>query len=511
MSTIYGTADPDLLIIRPDGSLGTSAGISFVGPVTLAGDDTIFGYAGSDTLDGGAGNDEIHGGDAGDTLTGDDVNRPDVAGNDRLYGEAGTDSLNGLGGDDLLAGGEGTDTLKGGDGNDQLIDDDGGGPYAYDVLYGGAGNDIVWSNGGADLIHGGDGSDQLLASGAGTSIYGDAGVDRLMVSGGAPSLVDGGTGFDSLQVLSPLDLSGTAIRGVEELRTDGGLVISPTQLDAFAQIGTVSSDRLIDSIELAAPGSVDLAGKIIAPGMVLVGSAGADAVLLSDADHLSFYFLGGRDSSESGADSVRGGGGVDYLYGWGGNDSLNGGAGADLIFGGLGRDTLLGGDGVDQLHGDSGNDTLKGGDGGDLLFGEGDDDLVQGGDGYDHLSGGAGNDRLSGNGGKDQLDGGAGDDQLTGGAGSDRFIVTPGGYDLSGTRGQADVVLDFQNGVDRLTVTGFGPAYDTAAEILAAATVSGGSTFITLVEPGGLFPPATTIELRGFTQLDAADFAGLAP
>ena len=91
-------------------------------------------------------------------------------------------------------------------------------------------------------------------------------------------------------------------------------------------------------------------------------------------------------------------------------------------------------------------------------------------------------------------------------------MFAPGGYDLSGARGQVDVVLDFRHGEDLLSIAGFGTGYDTTKEVLAASSVSKGSTFISLVEAdGSLFPPVTTIELRGFVGLDTSDFATLAP
>ena len=61
--------------------------------------------------------------------------------------------------------------------------------------------------------------------------------------------------------------------------------------------------------------------------------------------------------------------GADTLYGYGGNDYLFGGAGADVLYGGDGSDYLSGGDGADVLYGGVGNDTLHGGDGVDTIYG----------------------------------------------------------------------------------------------------------------------------------------------
>ena len=69
------------------------------------------------------------------------------------------------------------------------------------------------------------------------------------------------------------------------------------------------------------------------------------------------------------ANSLRGGGGGDKLYGGEGNDSLFGDAGADALRGGGGRDELYGGVGADRLFGESGNDRLVGNQGADTLTG----------------------------------------------------------------------------------------------------------------------------------------------
>ena len=95
-----------------------------------------------------------------------------------------------------------------------------------------------------------------------------------------------------------------------------------------------------------------------------------------------------------GADTIRGTGEANILYGSDINDTVE----AD------GNDSLVGGAGDDMLHGgDAGDDTLLGGD---------DNDTLVGGDGVDQLMGGSGNDVLRGGEGSDSgtgvLDGGAG-------------------------------------------------------------------------------------------------------
>ncbi|GIT91886.1 hypothetical protein JANAI62_23430 [Jannaschia pagri] len=114
----------------------------------------------------------------------------------------------------------------------------------------------------------------------------------------------------------------------------------------------------------------------------------------------------------------------------------------DLVSGADGDDVLLGGAGWDVLDGDAGNDILLGGGGADDLNGGMGEDVLIGGGGPDALRGGAGNDVLRGEAGGDRLYGGTGNDVVSGGEGADVFVF--------GTGDGADVLLDFEAGVDQV-------------------------------------------------------------
>ena len=62
--------------------------------------------------------------------------------------------------------------------------------------------------------------------------------------------------------------------------------------------------------------------------------------------------------------------------------------------------------------------------------------------------GGEGNDRLFGNSNDDILRGGVGDDTLRGGMGNDLFVYSTGNGN--------DTIEDFQNGLDKIDVSGTG-------------------------------------------------------
>ncbi|MDC0739359.1 DUF4214 domain-containing protein [Cognatishimia sp. SS12] len=86
------------------------------------------------------------------------------------------------------------------------------------------------------------------------------------------------------------------------------------------------------------------------------------------------------------------------------------------------------------------------------------------GDTRDSLTGTSGADILDGNGGSDTLNGGAGDDILMDGRGSDQLWGGDGADVFIFERdGQSDTVMDFEAGVDRLDLSGWGYLYSSAA------------------------------------------------
>ena len=107
------------------------------------------------------------------------------------------------------------------------------------------------------------------------------------------------------------------------------------------------------------------------------------------------------------------------------------------------RDLCQGRETSDFMDLRAGDDVVNGRGGDDLILGQAGNDVLWGGDGNDDLRGGSDDDLLFGDIGNDILDGGLGRDTLEGGTGHDHFVI-------SGTAGEIDVILDYQDRVDKL-------------------------------------------------------------
>ena len=191
-------------------------------------------------------------------------------------------------GDDTMLGGVENNSLAGNFGNDSMD-----GRSGMDTLLGGAGDDILTGGAGSDLINGGAGHD--------TAVYSGAKADYSF------AVTEDGLTITDLRAASP---DGTdVVLGVETFVFADGTGTAATLW------GTKVTDRL---------------------------TGGADALIVTDADHHA-------------------------IRGYGRGDTLTGGAGFDTIMGDAGRDVLDGGLGDDVLNGGTGSDTLSGGAGADCF------------------------------------------------------------------------------------------------------------------------------------------------
>ncbi len=299
-----------------------------------------------------------------------------------------------------------------------------------------------------------------------------------------------------------LDLDGDA-NTFEDLPLDatggprvlgGQLDIGAVAVELMTVYGTPGDDTLAG---VAARDIIDgLAGNDVIDGMggddTLIGGVGEDTLDGGDGDDSL--------TGDASADVLNGGIGEDTLHGGIGDDTLNGGDDDDLVEGWAGRDSMLGGNGDDFMHGynshdslygGNGNDDLRGGYGKDLLNGSGNNDVLRGFEGDDRLFGGGGNDTLLGNDDNDSLTGGGGVDRLKGDAGDDTLNGRFGDDSVTGGAGDDlfefrlghgnDIYDDFVAGAgtdDVIELIAFGAAFDSFAEVIAAASDNGTHTTI---------------------------------
>ena len=546
--TIDGGADIDTAIysnatgpVSIDMSGARSSGNEANGDILL-GIEIVEGSDFGDTFDGASADVMFKGAGGNDTLNGG-------LGADTLDGDIGADYLSGFGGDDLLTGGTGKDLLDGGDDDDTL---EGGG--GADTLDGGAGFDIasyassggrvdvgLWNGIGmrgaatgdrlsniegligsaqndkltgsvaANMLAGGAGGDRLWAGAGNDTLLGEEDNDLLKGQAGDDSL-DGGDGDDTLDGGAGADAleGGAGFDTASYAKSGGGVQVD---MSGGAGVGGDAAGDVLSGIE-AVIGS--------AFGDTLAGFDARDQLAGGDGDdELHGNGAGDLMSGDAGNDTLTGGRGNDTLNGGADHDVLNGGKGKDVMDGGVGFDAasyagsgggvqvelwsglgrigeakgdqlsgiegLIGSDFNDKLVGDGSGNMLDGANGHDRLWASGGDDTLEGGNGNDLLKGQRGNDVMNGSAGRDTLDGALGDDI---------FQFGPGGGD--------DLFQSFTAGAttdDIIELLGFGSAFDTFAEVIAAATQVGADT---VIDFGG--GDMITLENVTLTNLHADDF-----
>ncbi len=362
-------------------------------------------------------------------------------GNDALVGTEGNDTLVGLGGDDTLTGLDGDDTLDGGDDNDSL---DGG--RGSDTLLGGMGNDSLTGGEGADILEGGGGNDTLIetaVAASGGSMLGGDGDDTLVagVSGESASsfnvTIDGGSGYDTLEVSLANIIELVGMSNVEEVRSTYALGLQLKLYDINVAAGETLKIFTAANVNLGAGAGVD-------------GSQEKDGFLEISTLETAIYGgnIGTHDVIVGGgqADKIRTFVGDDVITGGGGDDTIEAGSGFDTaVFSGTSTDYTITEDNVNGLlivtdnnlaDGDDGTDTISGVNqlkfadqivdivvpGVTLIGTDGDDDLL-GTEGTDTIAAGSGDDTVSTLEGDDTVDAGDGSDTVLTGMGDDNVTV----------------------------------------------------------------------------------------
>ena len=368
---------------------------------------------------------------------------------DTIHGSSADDVINAHLGDDTVFGRSGSDTLRGEGGNDTLVGNDSGPDPAVDLLDGGPGDDALYADSN-DVVQGAAGRDVLYIVSA-DSAHIDlaaAGIEWVQTDLGDDS-IDGASQGVGIEVYS--------VGGNDIIRGSG-----------FNDIFWAGSDD--DTV---------------------IGGAGNDVIV-----------------ADTGVDSLSGGEGNDILY-LDAGDFADGGGGFDAAYitGGVGMAMSMAAANLewvaDFAHG---NDSLDGSASSTALeiYAAGGTDIVTGGEGKDFLWGGAGDDIIRGNAGNDSLVGEAGADTLVGGLGIDALFGSSGnGGDgaidtfLFTDNWGTDFVFDFENGVDKLDVSGV-TALESFNDVTVSDTVDGHAYV--------RFGVHLIAVARNAGQIDAADF-----
>jgi serralysin len=420
-----------------------------------SGNDIIAGNQGNNHLNGNAGNDTLNGLTGNDSLSGGN-------GNDQLSGAEGNDTLDGGDNSDLLSGGIGIDHLSGGTGADTLNGDGDGdvlsGGDGHDTLGGGAGNDTLDGDGDNDTLSGGDNNDIINGGAGDDSLNGDNGNDTF----------DGGAGNDSMNGGLGNDIYNNVATG-----------------DAIAEAPGGGTDTVRTALNIyVLPANVERVDFLGTGSFVGIGHIGHNRFTGGASDDRFVDVAGGNDtiSGGNGSDSMdfrSSASGVLLNF----NTNVHGGAALGDLYAS-----------IEKYFGSNSGDEMVGGGAGRFVFsGFGGNDTLTGGNNIDNLLGNVGNDVINGMGGTDTLDGGAGNDTLSGGAARDYFVYSAAGF------GQ-DVIMDFEDGVDKLKV------HSSVAADISAFTISGnGTSSVLLIQTSA---PANTLVIGGAVAINitAADF-----
>lgn len=313
-----------------------------------------------------------------------------------------------------------TIVVEGGAGNDNIT----GGS----IIIGGAGNNLLIGSDAPNTIVGGVGSDTIHGLGSGDLLFGDAQVafidggkddcdyiGNLVItptSTGAPDLIDGGEGDDTMNGNIGNDtLHGGAGNNLMGIITYKGVLFpepGDDLIDALNGNNEVHSGEGNDTVNLGNGNNCVFGGEgnnVINVGNGnnrIVTGTGNDAINTGNGNNTIF--------AGAGNDTVNTGTGNDVLVLGAGNDVANMGPGNDLAWGEDGNDFIVGGLGNDSIYGGNGNDVLWGGthatqpltkgqthallkpwDGDDVIAGEGGFDMVDGGTGSNVMDAGADN------------------------------------------------------------------------------------------------------------------------
>lgn len=174
-----------------------------------------------------------------------------------------------------------------------------------------------------------------------------AGADSLNVTGAfvaSGSVINGGTGVDTLTLDAGTTLSGVSVSGFEVININGQqLTINRADLAQY----TATADRVIQN---------SLAGSIV------FADAGASNAVAEFTTYTLANGVNNFTSNIAAGVTVNGNAGADFITTAGGNDVITGGVGNDVINVGTGTDRVVlnqvAGGGTDSITGLGSGDTL---------------------------------------------------------------------------------------------------------------------------------------------------------
>ncbi|WP_247216106.1 calcium-binding protein [Synechococcus sp. C9] len=532
-----------------------------------AGNDTIIGGDGADNINGGAGNDLIIGFTTGDIVNGGagtntlkitdpaDGAAITAAGNNDIQNikiidaSGATAGLIGANALDLAAFQTEAFTVIGSAFGDTITLNNAAG----NKVNGGNGDDSITGDTGADFIEGGDGDDLITGGGGGDTINGGAGNDTIF-GFKTGDKVDGGAGLDTLQINNAADAAALATVGDSSIVSieiiDGSASLAPLditlvdQTEGFTIIGSAQADTIKagagDDVIVGFVGADTVDGGGGTANSIFLAATSTDLNSATDAQIKNIQVIGASTAvagvninlqnqtegfvivGSAQADTLTGGSGNDFFFGFKGADTVDGKGGqnaivldanapdlnsatddqvkniqvvyaatatagvtidlknqteAIIVQGSDFNDVITGTTANDKyLAGGKGSDTIDGGKGNDTIVGEDGNDVIFGGDGDDgYLDGGAGDDVIVG---------GLGNDALVGGAGNDRFAFSTGALFDPVTIGN-DLIADLEAGdfivLSKTTFTAFTAS---SGDVISGGTAIAAADFETIATGG---------------------------
>jgi len=293
----------------------------------------------------------------------------------------------------------------------------------------------------------------------GVSILGGGGDDLIIVDENGMGAIDGGDGFDTVQLTGTIFSTSSSAEGFF------------TNIEV-GMPGNNFSINDIERVEIFDPSTSNLSR------IFLNGTTGADTI--TTIGEPASLFVGNINSGAGDDIITLRDGSFHFVFAGDGNDTITGGNFTDQIIGGAGADIIDGGGGIDRAsyslssEGVNVNLLTNVNTGGDA---EGDDlsnieDIIGSFFGDDVLVGDTGSNELRGLSGDDTLIGGQGADSLSGGTGSDIFQIEF----LSEANG--DTIQDFDTD-DSIVFTA------EATFVGASAFSASGGAEIRAIETGG--------------------------